>query len=199
MITDFNQLDLNKRYSYADYLTWMFDDRVELFKGWVKKMSPAPNRGHQRISWQMTIEIGTYLKDKPCAAFSAPFDVRLIGKLKSKKVKEDDSIYTVVQPDICVICDESKLDDRGCLGAPDWIIEIVSPGNTKKEVDDKFEIYEENGVREYWIVQPTDETVTVFDLNNNKYRFRKIYNNVDKAPVGIFTDFVVNLSEVFKK
>jgi Uma2 family endonuclease len=199
MITDFNQLDLNKRYSYADYLTWMFDDRVELFKGWVKKMSPAPNRSHQKISWNMAFEIAGYLKDKPCSAFSAPFDVRLIGKLKSKKVKEDDSIYTVVQPDICVICDESKLDERGCLGAPDWIIEIVSPGNTKKEVDDKFEIYEENGVREYWIVQPTDETVTVFDLNNNKYRFRKIYNNVDKAPVGIFTDFEVNLTEVFKK
>jgi Uma2 family endonuclease len=199
MITDFKQLDINKRYTYADYLTWMFDERVELFKGWVKKMSPAPNMSHQKISWNLSYEIAGYLKDKPCAAFSAPFDVRLIGKFQGKNAKEDSSVYTVVQPDICVICDKSKLDERGCMGAPDWIIEIVSPGNTKKEVDDKFEIYEENAVKEYWIVQPTDETVTVFDLVDNKYRFRKIYNNVDKAPVATFPDFNVNLVEVFKK
>lgn len=199
MVTDFSQLDLSKQYTYADYLTWTFDDRVELFKGWVKKMSPAPNMSHQRISWNFSGEIAYYLKGKRCAAFSAPFDVRLIGKLTSDRVRNDDSIYTVVQPDICVICDQSKLDERGCLGAPDWIIEIVSPGNTKKEIDDKYILYEENGVREYWIIQPTDETVTVFDLKDSEYRFRKIYNNVDKAPVGIFPGFEVDLVEVFRK
>lgn len=149
MITDFNQLDLNKQYTYADYLTWTFDDRVELFKGWVKKMSPASNLSHQRISWQLTMEIGHFIREQSCDAFSAPFDVRLIGKSRSKKAKENSSIYTVVQPDICVICDENKLDEKGCLGAPDWIIEIVSPGNTKKEVDDKFVLYQENKVKEY--------------------------------------------------
>lgn len=199
MITDFKQLDLNKRYTYADYMTWMFDQRVELFKGWVKEMSPAPNMSHQRISWQLSMEIGNFIKGKSCEAFSAPFDVRLIGKSKSKKAKDDNAVYTVVQPDICVICDKNKLDERGCIGAPDWIIEIVSPGNTKKEIDDKYSIYEENGVREYWIIQPTDETVTVFDLKNNKYHFRKIYNNIDKAPVGIFTGFAIELPEVFRK
>ncbi len=199
MITDFNQLDLNKRYTYADYLTWVFDDRVELFKGWVKKMSPAPNMSHQRVSWNMSAEIAQYLKNVTCSAFTAPFDVRLIGTLRSKDVRDPASIYTVVQPDICVICDRSKLDEKGCLGAPDWIIEIVSPGNTKKEIDDKFEIYKENGVREYWIVQPTDETITVFDLADEKYAFRKIYNNVDEASVGIFPGFEIDLKEVFKK
>lgn len=199
MITEFEQLDLTRQYSYADYLTWMFDDRVELFKGWVQKMSPAPNMSHQRISWNVSAAIAQFIKDKPCSAFSAPFDVRLIGKAKSRKAKEASSIYTVVQPDICVICDRSKLDERGCIGAPDWIIEIVSPGNTKSEIDDKFEIYQENGVKEYWIIQPTDETVTVFDLVNNKYQFRKIYNNVDRAPAGVFTGFEIDLKEVFKK
>ncbi len=199
MITDFNQLDLNKRYTYADYLTWVFDERVELLRGWVKKMSPAPNMGHQRISRNITLIIGNFLEEKPCSLFYAPFDVRLIGTLKSKSVKDPASIYTVVQPDICVICDRSKLDDKGCLGAPDWIIEIVSPGNTKKEIDDKFEIYQENGVKEYWIVQPTDETISVFDLKNEQYQFRKIYNNVDLAPVGSFDGFKIDLKRVFKK
>lgn len=199
MITEFAQLDLNKQYTYADYLTWMFDERVELFKGWVKQMSPAPNMSHQRISWNTSRIIGNYLVRNSCAAFSAPFDVRLIGKSTSKKAKSNESIYTVVQPDICIICDQNKLDDRGCLGAPDLIIEIVSPGNTKKEIDDKYLLYEENGVREYWIIQPTDETVTVFDLKNAKYQFRKIYNNVDKAQVGIFPDFRIDLNEVFRK
>jgi Uma2 family endonuclease len=85
------------------------------------------------------------------------------------------------------------------LGAPDWIIEIVSPGNTKKEIDDKFEIYQENGVKEYWIIQPTDETLTVFDFKNDAYMFRRIYNNVDEAPVSIFPGFKIDLKEVFKK
>ncbi len=199
MITDFKQLDLSKRYSYADYLTWVFDDRVELFKGWVKRMSPAPNMRHQRISRNLSLRIGNYLEQKSCSLFYAPFDVRLIGTLKPKGVKDPASIYTVVQPDICVICDQAKLDEKGCMGAPDWIIEIVSPGNTKREIDDKFEIYQENGVREYWIVQPTDETVTVFDLAVEKYGFRKIYNNVDEAPVGIFPGFEIDFKEVFKK
>ena len=199
MITDFNQLDLSKQYTYADYLTWTFEERVELFKGWVKKMSPAPNLTHQRISWQLAMEIGNYIKRKSCIAFSAPFDVRLIGKAFIKNAEDHQLIYTVVQPDICVICDQSKLDDRGCLGAPDWVIEIVSPGNTKKEIDDKYLLYQENKVREYWIIQPTDETLTVFDLKDEKYQFRKIYNNVDKAPVGIFPEFDVDLVEVFRK
>ncbi len=199
MITDFNQLDLSKKYTYADYMTWMFEDRVELFKGWVKKMSPAPNMSHQRISWNLAGKIAHYMDSIQCAAFSAPFDVRLMGKSKSEKAKEDSSVYTVVQPDICVICDKSKLDERGCIGAPDWIIEIVSPGNTKREIDDKFEIYQENGVKEYWIVQPTDETVTVFDLKEQLFQFRKIYNNVDEASVGIFPGFKIDLKGVFKK
>ncbi len=197
MISNFDQLDLTKRYSYADYISWTFKERVELFRGWVKKMSPAPNRRHQSISWNLSGELVMFLKHQKCTAFTAPFDVRLMGK-PSKITNSPDTIYSVVQPDICVICDPSKLDEQGCLGAPDWIIEIVSPGNTKKEIDDKYQLYEENGVREYWIIQPTDETVTVFELKEDVYQFKKIYNNVDKAPVGIFPGFEVTLSEVFR-
>ncbi len=199
MITDFNQLDLSKKYTYADYMTWMFEDRVELFKGWVKKMSPAPNMSHQRISMNLAGAIWNFIEYKTCNIFTAPFDVRLVGKSNVKNTRPASSIYTVVQPDISVICDQSKLDEKGCLGAPDWIIEIVSPGNTKREIDDKFEIYQENGVREYWIIQPTDETLTVFELKEQRFQFIKIYNNVDEAPVGIFPGFTIDLKGVFKK
>ena len=198
MIKDFAELDLNKKYSYADYLTWMFKERVELIKGWVKKMSPAPNLTHQRISFNISGQLFKYLRSTSCYAFAAPFDVRLIGRNNLSKTANE-TIYTVVQPDISVICDKQKLDERGCLGAPDWIIEIVSPGNTKREIDDKFSLYEENGVGEYWIIQPTDETVTVFDLKDEKYQFRKIYNNVDNAPVALFPGFEIDLKEIFRK
>ena len=93
-------------------------------------MSPAPNMSHQRISWNVSAVIAQYIKNAPCQAFAAPFDVRLIGRSKSSTESKASNIYKVVQPDICIICDQSKLDEKGCLGAPDWIIEIVSPGNT---------------------------------------------------------------------
>ena len=130
-ITKFSQLDLTKQYSYADYLTWQFKERVELIRGWISKMSPAPSTGHQSISSVFQGEIYSYLKKSTCKLFAAPFDVRLID---SKKSKNNQQVVTVVQPDICVICDEKKLDERGCVGAPDLIIEIVSPGNSKKEM-----------------------------------------------------------------
>lgn len=195
MITDINQLDLTKQYTYADYLTWQFSDRVELIKGWIKKMSPAPSRIHQRISGNIFAEIHNYLRKKSCSVYDAPFDVRLIN---TKKSTDDRIIYTVVQPDICIICDPNKLDDRGCVGAPDLVIEIVSKGNTKHEMETKFELYEEAGVLEYWLVGMGDETTTVFDLKDGKYQFRKIYSNDDKVPLRIFEDFSIDMNEVFE-
>ena len=194
MITKFNQLDLTKKYTYADYLTWKFAERVELFKGWVLKMSPAPSSTHQRISNNLSFEFTTYLRKSLCSIYVAPFDVRLHNK---KKSTADKQITTVVQPDISIICDESKIDERGCLGSPDLIIEIVSKGNTKKELETKFELYEENGVREYWVVQQGDETVVVFDLVKGKYKFRKIYSNDSIVPVGIFKDLKIDMAEIF--
>ena len=195
MITDFNQLDLTKQYSYADYLTWKFTDRVELIRGWIKKMSPAPSSYHQVVSGNLSFHIQKYLYKKECKVFVAPFDVRLIN---TKKSSDDNIVYTVVQPDICIICDKDKIDKRGCVGAPDLVIEIVSKGNTKHEMETKFELYEEAGVFEYWIVGLGDETTTVFDLKENKFQFRKIYSNDDKVPMGIFTDFSIDMTEVFE-
>ena len=194
MVTDINQLDFSKQYTYADYLTWRFQDRVELIRGWLYKMSPAPMRKHQLYSKNFLVAIDTYLRNNPCHIYDAPFDVRFLDK---KKSTADKDIYTVVQPDICVICDRSKLDDRGCIGAPDLIIEIVSKGNTKKELETKFRLYEENGVREYWVVFMGDETVAVYDLVGEKYQYRKIYSNDEMVPVGIFKDLEIDLTKIF--
>ena len=166
VITNIEQLDLKGSYTYADYLLWQFKERVELIKGKIFKMSPAPSRKHQDISWKLTREIDKVFYKTACKMYAAPFDVRLINH----KVSTDDhKIITVVQPDLCVVCDRSKLDDKGCLGAPDLIIEILSPGNSNKEMDVKFDLYQENGVKEYWIVNPTDETVYIYFLENDKY------------------------------
>ena len=189
-------LDLNNRYTYADYLTWMDEKRRELYDGFIKMMSPAPSRKHQQISTKLTRIWDTYLDSKECEIYHAPSDVRLS---KKKKNKEDKDIYTVVQPDIYVVCDLSKLDDRGCLGAPDLIIEIVSPKNSRRDVKDKFEIYQQHGVREYWIVNPNDEYVNVFVLDEKgKFQFSGMYAGDDKIPVNIFNgDLSIDLTEVF--
>lgn len=164
IITDINQLDLNGTYSYADYLFWRLKERVELFKGKIFKMSPAPNVKHQKVSRNLTIDLGNIFKNQKCQLFPAPFDVRIL-----KQNTEDKEVFTVVQPDLCIICDSEKLDERGCIGAPDLIIEILSPGNSKKEMKLKFNLYEEAGVREYWIVDPNQESVLINVLENGKY------------------------------
>ena len=197
MITDINQLDLNKKYTYADYLTWQFDDMVELIKGKIFKMSPAPNRSHQEISSQLHLIIATYLKKKTCRVYHAPFDVRL--PLPPNKQKKD-KIDTVVQPDICIVCDLSKLDVQGCNGAPDWIIEILSPATSKKDLTEKFDIYQHAGVREYWIVHPTDGTVIPYRLNQqNKYVPLRVtpFAKGELVSVGVFPDLEIDLEEVF--
>ena len=194
MITNIDQLDFTKQYTYADYLTWHFDERVELIRGWISRMSPAPLVSHQRILMRLSLPIGNYLANKKCELFVAPFDVRLTNKRKSVPNK---SITSVVQPDLSIICDTEKLDERGCIGAPDWVIEILSPGNTRKEMKEKFSLYEENGVREYWIVDPVHLMVQVFDLKEDKFAWRSNYVKEDLIPVGIFEDFFIDSDAVF--
>ncbi len=164
VITNIDQLDLvNGIYTYADYLMWNIKDRVEILKGKIFKMSPAPAISHQGISFNLSGLFFMYFHNKPCKVFASPFDV----VLKNKNGKED----TVVQPDLCVVCDPKKLaDGKRCQGAPDLIIEILSPGNSKKEMLNKYELYEEAGVREYWVVRPDYKEITQFVLENNKYR-----------------------------
>lgn len=164
-ITNINQLDpLYGVYSYADYLLWKFKERVELFKGKLFKMS-APSALNQEISMRLSGELYQFFKGKDCKVFYAPFDVRLL-----REAKEDKDIYTVVQPDICVVSDAEKIDKRGYYGAPDLVIEILSPGNSKKEMKYKYALYEQEQVPEYWIIDPDHQNVLVYILKEGKYQ-----------------------------
>ena len=196
-ITQLSQLDLNASYTYADYLTWQLDKTVELIKGKIMLMSPAPNVKHQSISWQLNGVLFQYFKNKNCHAFAAPFDVRLYDHQKS--VKADKEIHTVVQPDISVICDSDKLTEQGCLGAPDLVIEILSKGNSKKEMQIKYALYQESGVTEYWIVYPYEQAIHQFALDNktNKYQLMKMFAEDDIATSHVFSDLKIDLQEVF--
>lgn len=192
-ITSLAQLDLNKTYTYADYMKWQLKERVELLRGKVLPMSPAPNLEHQKISGVLFYQLFGYFNNENCRVFSAPFDVRL--PVSGKEGKDT----TVVQPDLCVICDEHKLNVQGCLGAPDLIVEILSPGNSKKEMREKFSVYEESGVREYWLVNPLDRMVLIYVLNaQGKYIGLAPVTEDDQLQASIFPELQINLQEVFK-
>jgi Uma2 family endonuclease len=183
-------LDFNRRYTYADYLTWLDDKRRELVDGFIKMMS-APGTRHQDISMSLSTELNYTIKQRKgkCKVFAAPFDVRL-----PQNGEKDDQIYTVVQPDICVVCDLSKLDERGCLGAPDLIVEIQSFSTAKYDLTEKFNLYEASGVREYWVVFPQDG-VEVFILQpDGKYDKGTKYENRKKVPVHIFDGIEIDLN-----
>jgi Uma2 family endonuclease len=188
-------LDTNKRYTYADYLTWVDNKMRELINGIVKLMSPASSSKHQVIGGDLYSELRALVKKKKknCMVFYAPFDVRLPKNGET----EDDKIYTVVQPDICVVCDLSKIDKRGCLGAPDLIVEIQSPSTAKYDFMEKFPLYESSGVREYWVVFPYDEAIQVFLLQENgKYDEGTTYEE-GNIPVGIFDGEKISFSSIF--
>jgi Uma2 family endonuclease len=195
-ITNLSQLDLNGTYTYADYLTWKFEQTVELIKGHLLKMS-APNRKHQEISWQLSGVFFTTFKNRKCKAYAAPFDVRLLDKNKS--LKENKDVLTVVQPDLCIICDKSKLDEKGGIGAPDLIVEILSPGNSTKEMKTKKLLYEECGVREYWVIDPTHETLIQYFLQENgTYSSPQIYVSSELVQSAIFPELQVALMDIFE-
>ncbi len=195
-VTSLSQLDLtNGVYSYADYLTWQFDQAVELVRGKIFPMS-APSRRHQGMSRELTVMFHNSFQGHPCKFYVAPFDVRLYDKRKSAKANRD--VFSVVQPDICIICDETKLDDRGCLGAPDLVVEILSPGNSAKEMKIKKLLYEENGVREYWIIDPDHENAFQFHLTEaDVYSPATIYVNDETLNAVIFPDLSISLTELF--
>lgn len=194
MITNINQLDLDKTYSYADYLTWIFQEKLELIKGKIFQMSPAPSRYHQQVSVQLTGLLWTAFKKHSCNLYAAPFDVRLLDKKKSTLDKD---IFTVVQPDLCFICDENKLDEKGCIGAPDLVIEILSPGNSSKEMKYKFDLYEEAGVLEYWIVNPENKTLFIYILKEEKFIGMHPLIEEDEIQSKLFPELDFKLEEIF--
>jgi Uma2 family endonuclease len=176
-------------------LSWKFEQALELIKGKILKMV-APSRTHQKLSWRLSGAFFNHLKNHPCEAYAAPFDVRFYNLERSKIADKD--IFDVVQPDLCVICDLKKLDERGCLGAPDLMVEILSPSNSTLEMKIKKQLYAEHGVREYWIVNSTHENVTRFNLEEDGNFGRPlIFDRTDCFVSVIFPDFSMELVEFF--
>lgn len=182
------------KYTYADYLTWPEGERWEIFDG-VPYMQAAPTWQHQSISRELLRQFSNHLLNKPCQVFAAPFDV-CIPELN----EGDEEISNVIsQPDIVVICDESKLRKTGYFGPPELIIEITSPSTGKMDRLIKFNKYEKVGVKEYWIVEPEQKIVSVFVLqDNNRYGRPDVFSEEDQITVSIFPDFSIDLKLVFQ-
>lgn len=180
-------------FSYQDYQTWNKDERWEIIRGEARLMTPAPPRRHQEISVELARQFSNFLLGKTCRVYTAPFDVRL-----GYGLEKDADIHTVVQPDISIVCDPVRLDEKGCLGAPDLIVEILSPATSRRDWKDKFSLYEEFEVREYWIVDPAGLTVVVFSLGTDgRYGRPTVYTEEDKISIGLLEGLVIELETVF--
>ena len=169
-----------KHYTYADYLQWPDETRYELIDGEAFLMSPAPLVEHQEVAGEVYYQLRNQLDGQPCRPYIAPVDVRL-----PRKDDADAAIDTVVQPDILVVCDPRKIDRRGVRGAPDWVLEVLSPSTAAHDQIAKRRTYERAGVREYWLVHPGDRTLTVYLLDNGQYGRPEIYELKDATPIGV--------------
>jgi Uma2 family endonuclease len=187
----YTSLNAGEEYTYLDYLKWKFLDRVELIRGKIVKMSPAPGSSHQRALRDIYYYFDQHFRGKVCELFYAPLDVRL-------PVPSEKHENTVVQPDLLVVCDSTKIDRKGCNGAPDMVLEIVSPGRSRHDLKVKFGLYEESGVKEYWIVQPAERCILIFYLQDGKYIGLPPFTEGDMAKGVLFEDLEVPVTEVFK-
>ena len=181
-------------YTHGDYLNWSDEKRYELINGQVYTISDAPYRRHQKVSGELLRQFANYLFDKSCEVYDAPFDVLL-----PEGEEDNDEILNVVQPDIVVICDKDKLDKRGCKGAPDLVIEIISPSSAVRDKKVKRDLYEKHGVKEYWIVDYTEKILEVYLLDENAvYGKPAVYSEEDEVSVNILENLEINLSYVFR-
>lgn len=185
----------NDLFTYADYLTWPDNERWEIIEGMPIDMTPAPSTKHQKISMDLSTLINTFIKKKGgnCSVFAAPFDVTLPGDLSNEET------ITVVQPDISIICDPRKLDEKGCKGAPDIIIEILSPTTAQIDHKLKLQLYEKYKVKEYWLIHPTDQILWAYQMEENgKYRRAGIYAKDDVIPLSLQGNTLeIKLAEIF--
>lgn len=183
----------DKKYTCKDYLSWPDNERWELIYGIAYDMSPAPSRQHQWIIAQLTHDLVAFFRDKSCHVYPAPFDVYF-----PEKEETEEDISTIVQPDISIICDIKKLDSSGCKGSPDLIVEVISPHTALKDKKDKFYLYEQQKVKEYWIIYPVEMIVELYSLGENgKYKFPEVYGKDDTMKAGIFPGLVIDLAQVF--
>ena len=195
----------NRIFSYADYRTWPQEERWELIDGVAYDMSPAPNRRHQGIVGEIYREIANFLADKPCDVYISPFDVRLTAEQDAA----DDEIVNVVQPDVSVYCSKDKLDEAGAVAAPDIAVEILSPSTSVKDQREKLGLYERFGVMEYWIIDPANDTLSVYGFNGGGdagnagpaaaggYGKPAVYGPEDTFPSAVLEGFKLKLAEIF--
>ena len=184
-----------RRYTFADCLTWGENERIEIINGEAYMMAP-PSRVHQEISTELVRQLANFLEGKRCRVYPAPFGVRLF------EVDRDtpDDVDTIVEPDISVVCDKSKLDDHGCKGAPDMVVEILSPSTQRHDRLVKLGLYQRAGVREYWIVNPEDRTVQVMLQDGNGIlQLHEVYDRQGVARVNVLDGCFVELSKVFSE
>lgn len=181
-----------ERYTYADYLEWDENERIELIYGTPVMMAP-PSRRHQEISGELYRQLANFLEGKKCRVYAAPFGVRLFEGAEDRP----EDVDTVVEPDVTVVCDHSKLDDQGCKGAPELVIEILSPSTQRHDRLTKLNLYQRAGVGEYWIVNPEDRTVQVMLLKDGYLLPVEDYGREDIAKVNILEDCTIDLSKVF--
>ncbi|MFW5972266.1 MAG: Uma2 family endonuclease [Bacillota bacterium] len=186
--------DIDRKYTYGDYIEWTDDKRYELINGVVYMMVPAPAPIHQEVLGNINRYFSNYLADKECKVYFAPFDVRF------PDVDEgNEDITTVVQPDLLVVCDKDKLDDKGCKGAPDLIVEVVSPGSGGRDRKIKRDLYEKYGVKEYWLVDYQEKTIEVYTQKkeDNEYGKSDVYVEGDILTVGLFNDLEIEIDNIF--
>jgi Uma2 family endonuclease len=183
----------DNKLSYADYLSWTDDEQIEIIDGNLYNMSPGPSTKHQQVSMNLSYYLMNYFREKDCQVFAAPFDVRLFAE-----GKKDDEVFDVVQPDMSVICNENKLDEKGCVGSPDVIIEIISPSSAKMDRMRKRNLYEKALVKEYWIVDPQNELIELYHLNQeNLYGKPLFYSMEDTVGSVLFNDLKIAVNEIF--
>ena len=182
----------DKVYTYSDYLKFDFDYMVELIRGKIFKMTPAPSMRHQRVSSNLPTLIGMHLRGTSCQLFSAPTDIVLpVDDLKRERS------HTVVQPDLCIFCDLSMLKEQAAFGPPTLVVEILSPHTRKKDIQLKYDIYEEAGVQEYWVIMPREELLEQFVLMDGKYQRIQTYTKEDSVAAHAVPGLIVALNEVF--
>lgn len=185
----------NEQFTFKDYISWDDDTRWEIIEGIPYNMSPAPSWRHQEVLLELAAEFRNFLKDKPCRPCIAPFSVRLL-----EAGENEEQGRTVVEPDLSIVCDPSKLDERGCLGAPDLVVEILSPSTAGKDMNEKKTLYEKHGVKEYWIVLPYEDCIQVFKPGESgEYRLHKVYATGDTISSSLFPGLSIELSVVFKR
>lgn len=203
--------DKDGLFTYKDYLTWPDDERWELIHGVAYNMSPAPSRRHQAILAEMSIEFGLFFREHPCSVYFSPFDVLLPDVEQNQSQEINDIVDTVVQPDMVVICDSAKLTDQGCTGAPDFVLEILSPSTAFKDMEDKLGLYESRGIREYWILNPANDTLLVYSVvppgvsdpstSSQQEGFCKpvLFSRDDTVAPRIFPELTIDLARVFDR